>query len=186
MNSIQKAYLGLALIALSSTGGLQAADPLSSPKVAMVNFKSCVENSKAGKQEQANFDKMKKQMEDVLAEKEKSLKELSTKINDEDYLDSLSKEAQAELKHKYRVSNQEIAQQQQQFFQMLQQANYKILQKMTEEVSEAAKIVAKNKNLDLVLNEEGVFYYNSALDISQDIIKAMDARTGSKEDKKQP
>ena len=49
-------------------------------KVALVNFKTCVEKSKLGKEEQANFDRMKKQMEDVLTEKEKFLKEIAKKL----------------------------------------------------------------------------------------------------------
>lgn len=165
-----------AALALFAVSSIQAQDAAQAPKVALVNFKTCVETSKLGKQEQANFEKIKKQMEDVLAEKEKALKELSAKFNDEDYIDSLSSEAEAELKHKFRSLNQELAQHQQQFFQMLQQANYKIIQKMTEEINEASKIVAKKKNLDVIINEEGTFFYNPSLDISQDIVKEMDDR----------
>ncbi|MFQ5729127.1 MAG: OmpH family outer membrane protein, partial [Waddliaceae bacterium] len=82
-------------------------------KIGLVNFKACVEKSKFGKQEQDNFEALKKQMEGVLEEKEKTLSEISTKFNDPDYLDSLSSEAEAELKHKFRSLNQELAQHQQ-------------------------------------------------------------------------
>jgi outer membrane protein len=153
-----------------------AAANVQAPKIGLVNFKTCVEESKMGKQEQANFEKMKKQMEDVLAEKEKTLKEISAKMGDEDYLDSLSEQAQAELKHKFRSLNQELGQHQQQFFQVLQQANFKIIQKMNEEISEAAKIVAKNKSLDIIINEEGTFYVNPSLDISSEVIAVLDER----------
>ncbi len=166
------------LAALLLTANAHCADTVLNPKVALVNFRTCVETSKSGKQEQANFDKMKKQMEDVLHEKEKTLKELSTKFNDEDYIDSLSSEAEAELKHKFRSLNQELAQHQQQFFQVLQQANFKIIQKMTEEINEAAKIVAKKKNLDMIVNEEGTFFFNPSMDISTEIVKEMDLKFG--------
>lgn len=161
----------LALLASTWFGSCLAAD---SAKVGVVNFKNCIEKSKLGKQEQAQFEKMKKQMEEVLAEKEKSFKELAKKIDDEDYLDSLSHEAQAELKHKARTMNQEYSQQQQQFYQLLQQTNFKIMQKLHEEVEKVSKDVAKTKSLDLILNEESAFYFSPALDVSDAIIQAMD------------
>ncbi len=77
-------------------------------KVGVVNFKTCVEQSEMGKKEQANFESLKKQMEGVLEEKEKALNEIANKFNDPDYLDSLSPEAEAELKHKFRSLNQLI------------------------------------------------------------------------------
>lgn len=143
-------------------------------KVGIVNFKTCIEESKFGKQEQANFESMKKQMEDVLVEKEKALTEISNKFNDADYLDSLSPEAEEELKHKFRTLNQELSQHQQQCYQMLNQANYKIVQAGTEAITKASKTVAQNKELDVVVNDEGTFYYNTALDISDDVVLVMD------------
>lgn len=141
--------------------------------VAVVNFKTCVENSKLGKEEQGNFEKMKKQMETILEEKEKVLNDLAEKSNDPMYLDSLSADAETDLKRKLRALSQEMAQLQNQYLQALNQANYKIVQKLTEIVSDAAKNVAREKKLDLVLNEEGTFYYADSLDISKDVIVQM-------------
>jgi len=175
MKSYSKLLAG-AIAALLLTVTVPCSANMQNPKVALVNFKTCVENSKVGKQEQTNFDNMKKQMEEVLAEKEKTLKEISGKFSDEDYLDSLSPDAEAELKHKFRTLNQELGQHQQQFFQVLQQANFKIIQKIQEEINDASKVVAKNKGLDIIINEEGTFYFNPAMDISNDIIKVMDEK----------
>lgn len=144
------------------------------PQVGVVNFRTCVENSKFGKQEQANFDNLRKQMEEVLEEKEKTLTELSNKFNDPDYLDSLSPEAEAELKHKFRSLNQEMSQHQQQYYQILNQANMKIIQTIADSINEAAKVVAKNRRLDLIINQEGTFFYQNTLDVSDDIVKEMD------------
>lgn len=170
----------IGLAALFMTAAAPAALPAQNLKVGLVNFKYCVENSKLGKQEQSNFESLKKQMDEVLEEKEKALSEISGKLNDPDYLDSLSQEAEAELKHKYRSMTQEMAQHQQQFYQMLNQANFKIVQKLNEIVGEASKEVAKKKNLDLIINEEGTFYYSQALDISKDVVKEMDLKAEKK------
>src|ERR1700722_11582191 len=144
--------LAALLLCIAAPNDLTAADR--ALKVGVVDFKTCVEKSKYGKKEQSNFDALKKQMEGVLEEKEKTLTEISQKINDPDYMDSLSNEAEAELKHKFRALSQELAQHQQQFYQLLNQANFKIVQALTESIAKASKTVAKEKGLDLVVHDE--------------------------------
>lgn len=165
-------YLILTLVAVSATA---FADNVPKEiKIRVVNFKTCVEQSKLGKQEQSTFEALKKQMENVLAEKEKTLNEIATKFEDADYLDSISPDAETELKRKFRGLNQEYTQLQSQYMQALQQTNYKVIQKLTDTVTAAAATVAKENGLDVVLNEEGAFFVNPALDISQQVITLMD------------
>lgn len=189
MNQYRKLILGLtAVLGLCAHAPVELA-AADQPKVGVVDFKSCVEKSKLGKKEQANFDNLKKQMEGVLEEKEKTLTEVSNKMNDPDYLDSLSQGAEAELKHKYRTMTQELAQHQQQFYQMLNQANFKIIQKITESIAKAAKTVAANKGLDIVIHDESTFYFAPTLDISNDVIKVLDeqiAKEANDENKLSP
>ena len=156
-----------------------AAEPASatikrSPTVGVVNFKTCVEQSKIGKQEQSTFESMKKQMESILEEKEKTLNDIATKFNDPDYLDSLAPEAETELKRKFRALSQELQQQQQQYFQTLQQANYKIIQKLSEYITSASAEVAKEKKLDVILNQESAFFATPDLDVSTAVVAKMD------------
>lgn len=142
--------------------------------IGIVNFKTCVEQSKYGKQEQSNFEALKKQMETVLEEKEKSLNEISAKFNDPDYLDSLSQDAEKELKHKFRTMNQEMGQIQSQYYQALNQANMKILQKLNELVAKASQKVAQESKINMILNDDGGFYFSPDLDISKKIVVALD------------
>jgi len=168
MNKLHKALLLLTL----SIASFQA--EAGDVKAGVVNFKTCIEQSKIGKKEQAYFETMKKQMETFLEEKEKNMTELSTKFNDADYMDSVSKETQAELKHNFRNLNQELSQLQNQYYQTLQQANVRILQKISDIVAQAAAKVAKAQSLNLVLNQEGAFYYDPSLDISAQVVLEMD------------
>lgn len=138
------------------------------------NFKTIIEQSKMGKESQAAFDKMKKQMESILGEKEKVLNEMATKFNDVDYLDSLSPEAETELKRKFRAQSQEYQQQQSQYYQSLQQANYKILEELTAAVAKASTEVAKENNLDVIYNQEAAFYYSPDFDVSSLIVAKLD------------
>lgn len=149
-------------------------DPPKQLKIAIVDFKDCVEKSKLGKQEQANFDALRKQMEAILEEKEKTLNDIASKFNDIDYLDSLSPEAEADFKRKFRTLSQEFTQQQQQYYQALQQANVKIIQKISEVIAKASEEVAKKNKIDMVLNEDGAFYKGVNLDISPLVVTVMD------------
>ncbi len=157
-------------------------------KARFFNFKACVENSKIGKLEQSNFDSLKKQMETMLGEKDKTLNELSDKLNDPDYLDSLSPEAETELKRKFRTLSQEMSQQQSQYMQSLQQANFKVLEKLDDLIAKASEVVAKKNGYTVVINDESTFYYDKDLDISNEIVAVMDElyEKESKEPKEKP
>lgn len=145
-------------------------------RIASVNFKTVVEKSKAGKKEQAAFDALKKQMEDIMEEKEKTLTDVASKFNDMDYLDSLSPDAEAELKRQFRTLNQEYSQQQSQFYQTLSQTNMLVIQKLSEDVTKASEEVAKANNIDVVLNSDSVFFAISAIDISDMIVRVLDEK----------
>lgn len=175
--------LALGVLVLSAAGapsqnkdapGYHKIDQIKQPKIAIVDFKVCVENSKIGKQEQANFDALKKQMETVLEEKEKTLNDMASKFNDIDYLDSLSPEAETELKRKFRALSQELNNQQTQYYQALSQTNMKVVQKITDNVVKASEEVAKKLKIDIILNEDSAFYTNPDLDISMEIVKILD------------
>ncbi len=171
--------LGLAAAMLASAGifAAQVGDTSTQNglKIGVVNFKLVVEESKYGKLEQGNFETLKKQIEGVVEEKDKVRSELAAKFNDPDYIDSLSPDAENELKHKFRLINQELSQMESQFYQTLNQANVKILQKLNEMVAKAATVVASENQLNLVLNDDSCFFYGKDLDISRKVIANLDA-----------
>lgn len=164
----------MSLLLLLNAQGLHADFGGSTPKIRMVNVKTCIEQSKLGKQEQASFDALKKQMESVLGEKEKVLNDMATKFEDADYMDSMTPEAETDMKRKFRGLTQEYSQLQQQYYQALQQANFKVMQKLTDNITEAAKTVAKQTQVDLMLNEEACFYIAPGLDVSNSVVQIMD------------
>lgn len=140
----------------------------------VVQFKSCVDESKLGKEEKSNFEALKKQVETAFAEKEKVLIDLVEKLDDADYLDSLSAEAERELKRNRIQLTQELNELQNQFYQMLSQANMKIIEKLQFAVDDASKILAAEKKLDAVFTDESFFFYGNNLDVSKELIVLMD------------
>ena len=142
--------------------------------IGVVNFMTCLTDSKYGKNEQEQLENIKKQWSSLIEETEKELGDVSTKFEDQDYLDGLSPEAEEELKMKQSALNQDLAKYQNQLYQILNQANYFFIQKMSSNISKASESIAENKKLDLVLNKEACFYNNPKIDITELVIKQMD------------
>lgn len=148
-------------------------------RIGIVNTKKCLEQSKIGKQEQASFEKMKAQMQSVLQEKERALEEVESKLNDDDYMDSVSEETANELNRQKRTIRNEGMQLQNQYMQSLQQANMMVIQKLTEIIGKASALVAQDttsgQQVDLIFTDEACTYFVPRFDISDRIIAKMDA-----------
>lgn len=169
-----KKLLLLSCLSLALFTRLEAKDIESS--IGIVNFKVCVEKSKIGKAEQSAFEALKDQMVSVLEKTEKELEDIANKLGDEDHLESLSQEGQNDLKSKFQMLNQELARYQNQYYQILNQANFKLISELNGKVADAAASVAKNKNLALILNDEATFYKLPSLEVTNEVIVELDKR----------
>ncbi len=150
----------------------------------IVNFNNCVTESHYGKQEQESFEKLREQMTSLMSDIEKQLNEIATKFNDPEFVDSLSPEAEQEMKARFQTLNEELNRYQNQYMQVMQQANMKLMQTMNNHVSKASEIIAKKRKLPMVVREEACFFYNPSFDITPSIIDEMD-KSFSKESKAQ-
>ncbi len=157
------------LLSCLAAGSLSASE-----RIGLVNFASCVAESKVGQEEQSNFDNIKKQLGTHLEQTEKELTTLASKLNDPDYMDGLSPEAEHDLKEKIQNLNEELSRYQNQYYQVLNQANMKVVQKLTSKVNDAAELVAKEKKLDLVIHKDVCFFNSSDLDITAAVVAKMD------------
>ena len=167
---IKKFFLASAIGALISGSSLAADNAVTG----VVNFSSCVSDSKFGKQEQENFEALRKQMGSMIENTENQLKEISGKFEDTEYLDSISPKTQEELKAKYQALEDELQRYQSQFYQVLQHANHQMVQKISQSIATAASQVAKEHNLDYVMNKEALFYIRPDLDVTSQVIVEMD------------
>lgn len=157
---------------LLSINAFAASEP--SPTVGIVNFATCITDSKLGKQEQASFESLKKQMSSLLEDTEKQLNEIAAKFNDKEYLDGLSPEAEKELQTKFQLLNEELGRYQNQYYQVLNQANMRIVQTISNTINEASQKVAKEKHLTMIINKDACFFFSPQLEITPTIIAEMD------------
>lgn len=149
-------------------------------RIGVVNTKKCLEESKLAKQEQVNFEKLKKQMESVLQEKEKALESIDAKLNDEDWLESgVSEERISEERRKRKALREEGMQLQQQYMQTLQQVNAKSVDKLTAAIAKASAQVAEEgvdgQFDDVILTDEACLYYAKKFDRTIPVINRLNA-----------
>jgi outer membrane protein len=142
--------------------------------IGVVNFANCVSESKMGKKEQEGFENIRKQMAGLMESTEKELKDLTAKFEDPEVLDSLSPKAEEEMKNRYQSLAEDLQRYQNQYYQVLQQANYQMIQKVMGSASRAAEKVAKEKSLDFVLSKDACLFYKGALDLTQSVVTEMD------------
>lgn len=176
-----KKWIALTALSLASLN-LCAAEQ----KVGIVNFQNCVTESKIGKQEQASFEGMRKQFASLLEDNEKQLKEIAEKLQDKDYLDGLSPEAEEEMKGKWVQLNEEKERYSQQYYQFMNQGQYKIIQAVVGGINTAAEKIAASKGFTMIINKEACFYYAPTLDVTTDVIKEMDKRYEDEAKKQAP
>jgi outer membrane protein len=165
------------MVLLSAVVALMAASQapaVENPVIGIVNFSNCITDSKVGKKEQESMESLRKQIASMIEETEKELKELADKFEDTEYLDSLSPKAEEELKAKYQTRQEDMARYQNQFYQVLNQAHYQMIQKMSQNVAKAAESIAQEKKLDYVMNKEACFYVRPDLDVTSNVIAEMD------------
>ncbi len=168
---MHKIFLSAAALAAVLAGSADAAD---NAFIGVVNFANCITDSKAGKKEQENMENLRKQMSSLIENTEKELREISAKFDDTEYLDSLSPKAEEELKIKHQSLQEDLGRYQQQFYQVLNHANYQMVQKMSATIAAASEKIAKSKDFDYVINREACFYIRSDLDVTNLVVAEMD------------
>ena len=145
-----------------------------SQSIGIVNFLTCVTESKYGKHEQEQMENLKNQWTSLIEQTDKELKSLTEKFKDQEYMDGLSPEAESEMKGKYKALSEDMAKYQGQLYQVLQQANYFFLQKMQAFISKASEKVATQKKLGIILNKEAAFYHKTDMDVTTSVVTEMD------------
>lgn len=170
---MRKQFFSAALVAALIAGTSLSADAL---MTGVVNFTTCVTDSKYGKKEQENFESLRKQMATMIESTEGQLKEIAAKFEDTEYLDSLSPKAEEEMKIKFQTLQEELARYQNQFYQVLNHANQQLIQKINTSISLAAKEIAEKQKFDYVINKEACFYTRPGLDVTTLVIAEMDKK----------
>ncbi len=164
----------LTILALSASFAFSANKQAASKQPGIVNFTQCVLESKYGKDEQKNFEKMRKQMLSMMEETDQELQAIAKELEDPELSDSLSPKAKEEKESKRQALQEDLTRYQNQYYQAVNQAQYQLVQKLSSSINKAAEKVAKEKSLSFVVNKEACFYFDPSLEITEKVIRKMD------------
>lgn len=172
MKKLTKLLAALALFTSAQFSSLSAEEL--SGKFGIVNMVRCLQESTLGKKEGNEIKKIEADMRGKLQKLEASLKELAAKF-DPEYLDGLSEKEEQELKAQFQKETQAFRQQESTYYQILKQAQMNLQQKLINSIGLASQEVAKETGIDYIMNNEVLVSYNMQLDVTDAIIKKMDA-----------
>lgn len=173
---MKQKHLGFAALGLAFALCSAQLPAIEKPSIGIVDFAKCIQTSKVGKKEQENFESIKSQMHKAIEDLDGQLNETAKQLQNPDLLDSLSPEAEKELKVKFQSLGEELNRYQNQYYQVMQQANMKLIHAVAEEINKASEVIAKKDKLSLVINKDAAFHYVTSLDITESVIAEMDRK----------
>ena len=143
-------------------------------RVGVVNFATCIEKTYLGQDENAKLESLRSEMISMIETKQKDFQAVAEKLNNPDFMDTITQEAEKELEGKARALSEELQLMGNQTDQALQQAYGKMLQSLKGEIDKACEYIAREKDYDYILNKESCFYFKRPTDITQLVIQELD------------
>ncbi len=169
----KKLFLLLAATSLISTKAALGATSAGAPGV--VNFQTCMEKAKIAQDKRRELENFDKQFRVRIDEIQKHCKEIDEKLNNVEYVDSITAEAEENLKKERQAEMQKLMGTQNEFQQIMQQQQMAFSQSFMISLGDAAQKVAKEKKLSHVIAKEACLYYDDNLDLTEDVITKINA-----------
>ncbi len=144
------------------------------PSAGFVNFDTCILESKHGQHRTSAFHDAENKAKAVIADLEKQIQTLSDKLEDSEYLDGLSPEAEEELRSQLRMQSENLMRSQQQYYQGMNQARMQLIDSLRSCVQQACESVAKKHKLSMIIQKDSCFYYEPTQDITAEVVSEMD------------
>lgn len=173
MMKIKSLLLAAFSLCLCATAAYAKEAPLPSP-FGVVDFEKCIVESKQGQKEQENLKEVQEKMKKLMAEKEAEVTTISTNLENPEFIDGISPEAEQKLKQKMQVLQEEQELLQNQWFQMLQQANMRFYEEMSHHVKRASRVISKEKKIPFIFQKTFCFSFPPEADMTPLVVQAMD------------
>ncbi len=143
-------------------------------KIGVVDFQSILAKSKAGQKVDAGLKSERQRMEKDFEGKRTELEELKKKLEREAMV--MSREMREEKEIELRVKLKGAQDLEKQYRQELMRKEQEEVKKIQEEVLEIVADIGKKGQYTLVTSKLGVLYSADAVDLTDEVIKALDAR----------
>ena len=156
-------------------GTVNAADVA---KIGVANLQRVLETSNQGKSAQEEIKKQKDQMELELKQKGGEIEELRKQLERESMV--MSKEKREEKEREIRIKLNDFKSLQKRYRTQLQNLEKKLVNALLEEVSSLVEEIGKKEGYLLIINKPGVLYSPNSINITDQLIKQLNARYAKK------
>lgn len=164
-------FVALMSFAIFTSGAARAAD---APTIAVIDYEKVMAESKAGASLQKQIEAKREAFQKEFAEKDKSLKTAQA-----DLIEGKEKLSAEEFNNKRKAFDEKVGEVKSLFEKRrngLQQGINKAMGELRKAVLEASAKVADDKGFDIVLTRDGVVIADKSLDITDDVLKAVNEK----------
>ncbi|MDH3797354.1 MAG: OmpH family outer membrane protein [Desulfobacterales bacterium] len=156
-------------------GSVNAADVA---KIGVANLQRVLETSNQGKSAQEEIKKQKDQMELELKQKGGEIEELRKQLERESMV--MSKEKREEKEREIRIKINDFKSLEKRYRAQLQNLEKKLVNALLKEVSSLVEEIGKKEGYLLIINNSGVLYSPNSINITDQLIKQLNARYAKK------
>ena len=156
-------------------GSVNAADVA---KIGVANLQRVLETSNQGKSAQEAIKKQKDQMEQELKQKGGEIEALRKQLELESMV--MSKEKREDKEREIRIKINDFKSLEKRYRAQLQNLEKKLVNAMLKEVSTLVEEIGKKEGYLLIINNTGVLYSPNSINITDQLIKELNARHAKK------
>ena len=147
-------------------------------KIGVIDLQKVLETSSAGKTIQATLKKQKEKMEADLKTKGTDIEKISKRLERESMV--MSKEMREEKEREQRIKINDFKTLQKKYRTDLQKLEVQLMNQLQKDIKELVDSIGKKRGYLLIVNKYTVLYSPSSIDITDDLIKRLNAKTKKK------
>jgi len=175
MKAVKCTFAISLLILFFFTNPLLAADVA---KIGVIDLQKVLETSAAGKSIQAQLKTQKDKMESDLKQKGTEIENLSKRLERESMV--MGKEMREEKEREQRIKINDFKAIQKRYRSDLQKLEVELMNQLQKDIKEIVDEVGKKEGYLLIINKYTVLYSPGPIDITDDLIKRLNAQTAKR------
>ena len=175
MRSFKWAAASSLLVFFFFTNSLFAADVA---KIGVIDLQKLLATSNAGKAIQAELKKQKDKMENDLKQKGTEIEKISKRLERESMV--MSKEMREEKEREQRIKINDFKTLQKKYRTDLQKLEAQLMNQLQNDLKELVESIGKKEGYLLIVNKHIVLYSPGSIDITNKLIKQLNAKTAKK------
>jgi len=175
MRAVKCTFAILLLILFFATNSLFAANVA---KIGVIDLQKILATSTSGKAIQAQLKSQKDKMESDLKQKGSEIEKISKRLERESMV--MSKEMREEKEREQRIKINDFKSLQKKFRSDLQKLEGQLMNQLQQDIKGLVDAIGKKKGYLLIINKYNVLYSPDSIDITDDLIKQLNAKTAKR------